>query len=82
MKTAISIPDNLFEKAELLAQELSFSRSKVFAMALQEFLDRYESKKLLNELNNAYSEDDQSDDLQVCKKAKRYYSKRLNRKTS
>jgi len=82
MKTAISIPDPLFKKAELLAKELSFSRSKVFAMAMQEFLDRNESQKMLNKLNDAYSEDDQSDDLLLCKKTKRYYSKRLNRKTS
>ncbi|MCK5687593.1 hypothetical protein KAJ27_25890 [bacterium] len=82
MKTAISIPDNLFEKVELLAQELSFSRSKVFAMAMQEFIDRYEAQQLLNNLNNAYSEDDQSDDDQLCKRTKRYYSKRLKRKSN
>ena len=76
MKIAISIPDILFEKVELLAQELSLSRSKIFTIAMQEFLDRYESRKLLDEINNAYSEDDQSEELQVCKKVKSYYSKR------
>ena len=42
MKTAISIPDDLFEDAERLAQRLGHSRSKLYSRALREFVARYE----------------------------------------
>jgi len=45
MKTAISIPDPLFEEAEAVAKELGVSRSKLMQLALREFLkDRKEAK--------------------------------------
>ncbi|HEV8244991.1 MAG TPA: ribbon-helix-helix protein, CopG family [Polyangiaceae bacterium] len=38
MKTAISIPDELFERAEREAKRLRISRSELFARAVREFL--------------------------------------------
>lgn len=40
MKTAVSIPDELFEKAEDLARRLGKSRSRVYQEALAEYLLR------------------------------------------
>jgi predicted transcriptional regulator len=42
MKTAISIPDVLFQRAEELAQRLGKSRSQVYQDALAEYLARRE----------------------------------------
>ena len=42
MKTAISLPDELFEQAERLASRLSKSRSQLYAEALAEFLARHD----------------------------------------
>ena len=40
MKTAISIPDELFEQAEKLAAERCLSRSALYAVALKALVDR------------------------------------------
>jgi predicted transcriptional regulator len=40
MKTAISLPDPLFEEAEAAAKDLGVSRSKLIQTALEEFLKR------------------------------------------
>lgn len=42
MKTAISLPDDLFEQAERLARRLSKSRSQLYAEALAEFVARHD----------------------------------------
>jgi metal-responsive CopG/Arc/MetJ family transcriptional regulator len=43
MKTAISLPDSVFEEAEALAQQLGLSRSELYTKALQAYLIRYNS---------------------------------------
>ena len=40
MRTAISIPDDLFESAEELAAELGMSRSQLYATALARLQSR------------------------------------------
>ena len=41
MKTAVSIPDDIFEKAEDLARRMKKSRSKLFSNALEEYVSRH-----------------------------------------
>jgi len=41
MKTAVSIPDAVFEKAERLARRMKKSRSQVFSNALTEYIARH-----------------------------------------
>ena len=41
MKTAVSIPDRVFEQADRLARRTRKSRSHVFSSALQEYLARH-----------------------------------------
>ena len=38
MKTAISIPDDLFKKAEYLAKKRGLSRSQLYVMAIKTFI--------------------------------------------
>jgi predicted transcriptional regulator len=54
IKTAISIQEMLFEQAEALAREMNISRSRLFVLALQDFIQRYQNQKLLDEINSAY----------------------------
>jgi metal-responsive CopG/Arc/MetJ family transcriptional regulator len=56
VKTAISIPKALFEEANRLADELKLSRSRVISMAIQEYLERYKNRKLLEQINQAHGE--------------------------
>ena len=41
MKTAVSIPDEVFEKVERLARRTARSRSAVFSAALREYVGRH-----------------------------------------
>ena len=46
MKTAVSLPDELFERAEQLAIRLGKSRSQVYREALAEYLFRREPQSV------------------------------------
>ena len=56
VKTAISIQQSLFEQAEALARELRISRSRLFALAVEDFMQRYENQRLLERINDAYTD--------------------------
>ena len=56
MKTAVSIPDDLFQQAEKLAQELDLSRSALYAKALKEMLERLKEEAFAAQMNAALAE--------------------------
>ncbi len=56
MKTAISIEKQIFQQMDSLAKKLKISRSRLFAMAAQEFLQRNKNIDLLKSLNAAYDD--------------------------
>ena len=55
MKTAISIPDPLFEEAERLSKRLRIPRSQLYAKALKEYVERKRSKRIREALDEVYS---------------------------
>lgn len=57
MKTAISLPDPVFQEAEALAQKLGMSRSELYTQALKAYLQRYNQEQILSKLNEVYSEE-------------------------
>lgn len=58
MKTAISIDERLFRRAERLSAKLQVSRSQLFAQALEYLLDKSESLEIIRKLNEVYGQDD------------------------
>ncbi len=56
MKTAISLPDSVFEAAEALAQELGVSRSELYTKALQSYLQKHNRNQTLIQLNEVYAQ--------------------------
>lgn len=58
VKTAISLQQSLFDQVEALAREMQTSRSRLFVLAMQEFIERYQNQKLLQEINAAYKDMD------------------------
>ena len=56
VKTAISLPEPLFERADTFARQQNISRSQLFARAVEEFLRRHESQALLEALNRVYED--------------------------
>ncbi|MFZ4676543.1 MAG: hypothetical protein ACOYM4_12770 [Nodosilinea sp.] len=57
MKTAISLPDSIFEEAESLAKQLGVSRSELYTNALKAYLKTYNQDLILSKLNQIYSEE-------------------------
>jgi metal-responsive CopG/Arc/MetJ family transcriptional regulator len=57
MKTAISIPDPLFQAAEQYAQEKGLSRSELYARAIQHYLQAYRYHGITEALNEVYAEE-------------------------
>ena len=55
MKTAISIPDNLFEAAEQLAQRLGISRSELYQRAVTRFLEQQGGEVVREALDRVYA---------------------------
>jgi len=58
VKTAISIDEGLFKKAEKLSTELRISRSQLFAQALEYLIDHSETLEIIQKLNAVYGEQD------------------------
>ena len=56
IKTAISIEKAIFEKMDVLAKNLKISRSRVFALAAQEFIKRHNTIELLKSLNDVFDD--------------------------
>ena len=54
MKTAISLPDTLFEKAEKTARYMGISRSRLFVMALEDYIIRHNGETITKKLNEVY----------------------------
>jgi metal-responsive CopG/Arc/MetJ family transcriptional regulator len=55
MKTAVSMPDDLFRLAEATARRLRVSRSELYAKAIAEFLKRQDGNAITERLNDVYS---------------------------
>lgn len=72
VKTAISLHKSLFDRVDALAHTLNISRSRLFVLAVEEFLRRHENKKMLEDLNAAYADfpDSEEQDLQQAMRTK------------
>jgi len=57
MKTAISIPDTLFQEAERTAKRLRLSRSKFYTKAIAEYVNSQRSLNVTDRLNEVYGKE-------------------------
>ena len=58
MKTAVSIPDNVFQHAEKLARKTKKSRSQIYSEALQEYVARHGTDEVTEAMNRTLEEID------------------------
>lgn len=63
MKTAISIPDNLFSEAEVTARQLGLARSQLYVMAIREFIEHHNKDRITDKLNSIYGDTLSEDSL-------------------
>ena len=54
VKTAVSIPDELFESAEGLARRLGMTRSELYARALRDYLREHRGEGITERLDEVY----------------------------
>lgn len=56
MKTAVSIPDDVFERAERFARRARRSRSEVYSAALREYVNRHAPDEVTDAMNRVCDE--------------------------
>ncbi len=61
MKTAISIPDSTFYKAEETAEKLGLPRSQLYTRALEEYMSRHRRELVTEKLNEVYRDRQERD---------------------
>jgi metal-responsive CopG/Arc/MetJ family transcriptional regulator len=61
MKTAISISDSLFEVAEQTAQYMGVNRSRLFVLALEDYIARHNGDLITEKLNEVYGKMNQDE---------------------
>ena len=62
MKTAISVPDNTYERVSKRARELGMSRSELFSWAAERYLDELDAQSVTRQIDLAVAPFDQRDD--------------------
>jgi predicted transcriptional regulator len=71
MKTSVSIPDDIFEQAEILAHRANRSRSDVYARALSEYVARHAPDSVTEAMDRALDEVAEPADKSLSKAARR-----------
>jgi metal-responsive CopG/Arc/MetJ family transcriptional regulator len=54
VKTAISLQKALLEQIDALAEEMKISRSRLFTLALEDYILRHQNRQLLERINQSY----------------------------
>lgn len=71
IKTAISLPKTLFDQVESLARTLKVSRSRLFVMAVEDFIRHYQNQQLLERLNQAHRDGPDAAELERLRQMRR-----------
>ncbi len=61
MKTAISVPDHIFQRAERLAKRLKKSRSQLYSEAVAEYTARHDEDEITESWNLVLADPDAAD---------------------
>jgi len=60
MKTAISIPDEVFSRAEQFAHRRKMTRSALFTKAVDEYIQQHREDDVTKKLDEIYAQEDSS----------------------
>lgn len=60
MKTAISIPDQVFSRADRFARRRKMTRSALFTLAVDEYIRHHRQDNVTRKLNEVYTKEDSS----------------------
>lgn len=71
VKTAIWIQKPLLEQAKDLAGKLKISCSRLFSLALEEFIRRQQNRELLEQINAAYADEPDTAEQELLRRRQR-----------
>lgn len=77
VKMAISLEGGLFREAEGLARRMKVSRSRLFAAAMAEFIERRRNRELLHAINAAYASGADADEERLRRSMRRQHRRLL-----
>ena len=77
VKTAVSFDAPLLRQIDAVAAELKLPRSRLLALAAEQFLRRHQSAKLLEELNKAHADGPTAEEIEVRRAWKRQHRRRI-----
>ena len=80
VKTAISLNEDLFKKANKLSAEMEISRSRLFQFAIESYIRQYENKQILTNLNKIYSDKPTAEEEKLQKSMKDYHKRMIKDK--
>lgn len=78
-KTTISIDEDLFREAEEWAGKLGFSRSRLFARAVADYIRQRENEELLERLNEAHADGPDEEDIEALRHMQALHLQMLER---
>lgn len=71
MKTAVSIPDDVYQRVERFARRTRRSRSEVYSAALREYVNRHAPDEVTEAMNRVCADTDTGADAFVAAAARR-----------
>lgn len=71
MKTAVSVPDPVFQAGERLAHRLGLSRSRLYSEAVREYVARRDDDDITRRLNAVYDQEPSEPDPVLTRVASR-----------
>ena len=71
IKTAISIDKSLFAQANALARKLKISRSRLFVLALEDYIQEQQNRELLERINAVYTDEPDATEKILRRKARK-----------
>ena len=75
VKIEVSLSSTLFEEVESLARELEMSRSELLSIAVQEYIERRETRRMMAALNEVHGDPPGEEELAVLRQMREHHRK-------
>ena len=73
VKATITIQKNLLQQADEIARVMKITRSRLFALAIEDFIRCHENKLILEQINRAYADGPDTDEQETLRRMKRKF---------
>ena len=75
VKIEVSLSNTLFEEVESRARELKMSRNEFLSMAIQEFIERDETRRMMAALNEVHGDPPDEEELAILRQMLEHHRK-------